>query len=250
LNILLAVLLASASAAPAKKAAAIPEEARRAFVKGNTAFADAKDADGFRKAASRYEEAMKLAPKWPEPVFNLAKAREAAHDYSGALSAVNAYLKLGISEADKRQATDWSYALEEKAESKGKEAAQNSALDRFVGTWTRTLHNSHGDSLVQSIAVTREGAALRIEDASSVKPPYDVAVKDGKLEVKLPYTLRHPDRVQIVAVAQYTGSISADGRSLSFSAPVFLPYTPEQEAYWRSWGRPGDAWGGKPWEKQ
>jgi hypothetical protein len=43
---------------------AIPEEANRAFVKGNVFQKEAKDASGYALAISAYREALRVAPWW------------------------------------------------------------------------------------------------------------------------------------------------------------------------------------------
>lgn len=253
MNVLLSLLLAAAhaAAAPAKKAPAIPEEARRAFVKGNTAFADAKDPDGFVRAASRYEEAIKLAPRWPEPQFNLAKAREAAGDHAGALSALRSYLKLPLPEAEKRQATDWSYALEEKAESKGKEAAEAASLDRFVGTWACSVLGGDREYHRLAFTVTREGKSLKLGGMMfEENPPLEVAIRGGELVFRSRWLLREPSGLSVKAVGTYTGTLSADGRRMNFRS-AWDPYTPEQQRYWNNWPHgPGNAFGTQDWLKE
>jgi len=95
-----------------------PEEARRFFIRGNTALEDAQGQDGYRRAIRNYEQALKFAPWWGEAYVNLAKARERAKDYSGAIDALGLYLLTGPAPADARQAQDRIYALEEKRDEK------------------------------------------------------------------------------------------------------------------------------------
>lgn len=118
---------AIALAAELKPAPAVPEEARRAFIRGNTAFASAKDPAGFSRAIERFEEASALAPWWADPYFNLAKACEGAQDFDCALRALKYYRAMATTEADKRQALDLTYALEEKRDLKKADAASASA---------------------------------------------------------------------------------------------------------------------------
>ena len=108
-------------------APAVPEEARRAFIRGNTAFASAKDPAGFSRAIERFEEASTLAPWWADPYFNLAKACEGAQDFDRALRALIYYRTTATTEADKRQALDLTYALEEKRDLKKADTASASA---------------------------------------------------------------------------------------------------------------------------
>src|SRR5882762_5522739 len=65
---------------------AIPEESRKHFIMGTTLFKDAKTADDFSQVESEFKQAADLAPQWSEARYNLALAREAADDYSGAMA--------------------------------------------------------------------------------------------------------------------------------------------------------------------
>jgi tetratricopeptide (TPR) repeat protein len=116
-------------AATLKPAPAVPEDARRAFIRGNTAFAAAKDPAGFSRAIERFEEASALAPWWADPYFNLAKACEGTQDFDCALRALKYYRATAKTEADKRQGQDLSYALEEKRDLKKADAAAEKAKE-------------------------------------------------------------------------------------------------------------------------
>jgi len=116
-----------ALAAELKPAPAVPEDARRAFIRGNTAFASAKDPAGFSRAIERFEEASALAPWWADPYFNLAKAYEGTQDFDRALRALKYFRATATTEADNRQAMDLTYALEEKRDLKKADAASASA---------------------------------------------------------------------------------------------------------------------------
>lgn len=102
----------------------LPEEARRFFIRGNTALEDAQGEDGYLRAIRNYDEALKIAPWWGDAYRNLAKARDLAKDYSGAIDALELYLLTGPAQADARQAQDRIYALEEKREEKQERAQE------------------------------------------------------------------------------------------------------------------------------
>jgi tetratricopeptide (TPR) repeat protein len=95
---------------------AIPEEARRHFVRGNTALKDAKDASDYDRAIARYNDALLVAPWWPEPYFNLAKALELRESYDQAIAALKLYLLAAPQAEDARAAQDMIYALQDKKE--------------------------------------------------------------------------------------------------------------------------------------
>lgn len=250
-----ALLLASSAAAAPKKAAApaISEEARRAFVRGGTAFSEAQGPEDFARAAELFSEAVKLAPKWPEPWFNLAKAREAGKDYAGALAALKSYLALPLSAADKRQAQDLSYALEEKAAKKRSAAAAEAAVAPFLGRWGATLMGGGNIPYKLWFEVSRDGGALKLSGMmfESPRPPTKVEVVGGELRFDASYTLRQLDgSVMVTAVADIAGVLSSDGRTMRFHQTL-RPYTPEQEAHWKQWPNgPGNMFGREPWTKE
>src|ERR1017187_10120417 len=93
----------------------IPEEARRHFVMGTTLFKDARTSDDFAQAESQFKQAVDLAPQWPDARYNLALAKEAAGDYSGAMDDLKLYQKFKLSESEARTVQDKIYALEAKA---------------------------------------------------------------------------------------------------------------------------------------
>jgi tetratricopeptide (TPR) repeat protein len=114
-----------------RPALTIPEEARRAFVRGNTAFTEAKSPDDYARAVQRYEEALLIAPWWGDPYFNLAKAQELRQDYGRAIQSVKFFILTGPAEGDARKAQDYGYALEDKQDKlvKNKAAEEQAKRD-------------------------------------------------------------------------------------------------------------------------
>ncbi|MEQ1919528.1 MAG: hypothetical protein ABL955_10025 [Elusimicrobiota bacterium] len=154
-----------------KPAPAVPEDARRALIRGNTAFAAAKDPSGFPRAIERFEEASILAPWWAEPYFNLAKACEGAQDFDRALRALKYYGATAATEADKRQGLDLAYALEEKrdlkkadAVSASKDAAAKARAESSIeGAWW-----GEGNSETKPwFTVTRKGDGFELTSGTS-----------------------------------------------------------------------------------
>jgi TonB family protein len=90
----------------------IPEEARRHFVRGTALFKDAKSPDDFKQVTEEFQQAVRLAPWWPDARYNFALALEAAGDYDNAILNVKLYLLFKLSDADARAAHDKIYALE------------------------------------------------------------------------------------------------------------------------------------------
>lgn|GEM_PF-6158922 len=101
----------------------ISEEARKHFVMGTTLAENAKTAADFSKVVSEFKQAADLAPQLPQARYNLAKAREAAGDYSGAMADLKVYQQFKLSDTEARTVQDKIYALEAKQKMKASENA-------------------------------------------------------------------------------------------------------------------------------
>jgi hypothetical protein len=108
---------------------AVPEEARKHFVMGTTLFKDAKTADDFVQVEGEFKQAADLAPQWPDPRYNLALAKEAAGDYSGAMADLKLYQQFKLSDSEARTVLDKIYALEAKAEVAAKKRIEKTESD-------------------------------------------------------------------------------------------------------------------------
>lgn len=93
---------------------AIPEEARRPFVKANTALKEAKRPDDYDRAIQQYNETLLIAPWWAEAYFNQAKALELRQRYDDAIKSLKLYLLAAPQAEDTRAAQDKIYELEDK----------------------------------------------------------------------------------------------------------------------------------------
>lgn len=110
-----------------RPAPAIPEEARRYFVKGTTLQKGAKDIGGYGLAVNAYNEALLLAPWWPEAYYNLSLALEQSGRFDDAAGALKLYLLTNPAPQDARAAQDRIYALEAKKEMAAKEVGERAA---------------------------------------------------------------------------------------------------------------------------
>lgn len=126
-----------------KPSPAIPEEANRAFVKGNVFQKEAKDASGYALAITAYRDALRSAPWWGDVYFNLSIAQESAGKFDEAIVSIRNYLasvQAGSTEA--REAQNKIYALEAKGEIASKQAVALAAAERerqrpsVEGKWT------------------------------------------------------------------------------------------------------------------
>lgn len=119
----------------------IPEEANRAFVKGNVFQKEAKDASGYELAIASYREALRIAPWWSDAYFNLAVALEAAGKFDEAIASIRSYMaSVSAGSAETREAQNKIYALEAKGELAAKKAAITAQVERqrpsVEGQWS------------------------------------------------------------------------------------------------------------------
>lgn len=109
---------------------AIPEEARRPFVRAATALKDAKTESEFARAIVLYREALTIAPWWGDAYYNLAKAQELRGDFREAMESLKFFILAVPPAADARQAQDQIYALEERLARKAAEASPEARAAR------------------------------------------------------------------------------------------------------------------------
>lgn len=60
----------------------------------------AKSTEAFKDAIKEFEQAIKLAPDWPAPYYNLGLAQEKAGKYSDAITSLKQYLRLAPNASD------------------------------------------------------------------------------------------------------------------------------------------------------
>jgi hypothetical protein len=73
---------------------AVSDEAKRHFDRGMAAVEMAKSPDDFAPAIREFEQAVSLAPNWPDVYYNLGMAQEKAGKYSDAITNLKQYLRL------------------------------------------------------------------------------------------------------------------------------------------------------------
>jgi tetratricopeptide (TPR) repeat protein len=132
-----------------------PEQARRFQVLAN----DACQRKDFALAASYYEQALQIAPLWPEGYFNAALLYGEAGYYAQAAWHMDRYLALCPDAADARAARDKMYVWEEKAK-----APPVAALPAGAGLPPNASRMSPAE---------RQGYLLGQAYGSTVQPPAD-----------------------------------------------------------------------------
>ena len=122
-----------------KPVLAIPEEARRSFIIGETMFKQAKTLRPAYEAANAFQTASTLAPWWGEAYWNLAVAQQFIGQYVGAKESLRFYLLTNLSAADRRAAQDRLYAIDADIM-----LAASSTTGGITGFWQETSHQDNG----------------------------------------------------------------------------------------------------------
>jgi len=104
----------------------ISQEARKHFVAGTDLAKVAKTAADLSRVVSEFKQAVELAPQLPQARYNLARAREATGDYSGAIADLKRYQQFKLSPSEGRTIQDKIYELEGK---KKKQVAEPNNAD-------------------------------------------------------------------------------------------------------------------------
>jgi tetratricopeptide (TPR) repeat protein len=141
----------------------IPEEARKHFVMGTTLFKDAKTPDDYSQVVSEFKQATDLAPQWPEARYNLALAKEAAGDYSGAMDDLKLYQQFKLSDDEARTVQDKIYALEAKSEEAAKKAAEEQAKAKQIAAQLAGRWDFGNSTLPQQIIISGSDGDYRGE---------------------------------------------------------------------------------------
>lgn len=132
-----------------KPAPAVPEEARRHFVKAVTLQKEAKAAEDYDLPIREYRQALLLAPWWSDAYYNLSSALELKLQYADAIQSLRLSILANPEGADARAAQDKIYALEAKSEkANSQENSPAAKLDKFYksldgGRWERRSTHAH-----------------------------------------------------------------------------------------------------------
>jgi len=156
---------------------ALPQEARRPFMKGTTFMKDATSASDYELAITSYKEALLIAPWWPEAYYNLALTQESAGKFDEAIQSLKFYLL--TKPKDAQHAEDRMYALEAKKEKAAKEEARAAQATRDEEA---RAAQAARDKEKQAEAIrSLEGARFIFHRSSNMyKVDYIVEVRDGQ----------------------------------------------------------------------
>ncbi len=94
-----------------KQKPAIPEEARRHFIEGNTLLKAAKDQSGYGLARDAYRQCLLIAPWWADAYNNYAVALELSGQFDEAVNALKLHIATNPGEGEVRKAQDKIYEI-------------------------------------------------------------------------------------------------------------------------------------------
>jgi tetratricopeptide (TPR) repeat protein len=101
---------------------ALPEEARRFSVRGQTWIKEAKNPSDFDEAAKEFGSALRIAPWWADGYINQAVALEKAGRFSRAILSLRLYLLAAPAAPDAEKVKEQIYALEVRQEKAARDA--------------------------------------------------------------------------------------------------------------------------------
>ena len=90
---------------------AVPEEARRHFIEGNTLLKAAKEQRGYGLARDAYRQCLLVAPWWADAYNNYAVALEISGQFDDAVNALKLYIATNPGESESRKAQDKIYEI-------------------------------------------------------------------------------------------------------------------------------------------
>ena len=117
---------------------AVPEEAKRFMVRGETLVKEAKSEADFTEAAAEFKQALHIAPWLSSAYFNLGLAEEGAGLYDQAIASFKLYLLASPAAEDAEKVKERIYALEvkwEKAQRQEEEKSEGIAPEELTGIW-------------------------------------------------------------------------------------------------------------------
>jgi tetratricopeptide (TPR) repeat protein len=130
--LVIVMICLAGSVLPAGATAPVNEQAQRHFDRGTAAVEMAGSISDFEVAAREFEEAIRLAPQWPEAHYNLGLVREKLDDLDGAINSLRRYLALAPQAADAPAVRSQINKLEFRREKLAEESRVPAMLD---GTW-------------------------------------------------------------------------------------------------------------------
>ncbi|HEY5123436.1 MAG TPA: tetratricopeptide repeat protein [Ignavibacteria bacterium] len=94
----------------------VPDEARKHFIRGQTAVELAKLPEDYNLAITEFNLAISLAPLWAEPYYQMGLVQEKTAQYTDAIASLKKYIELAPDASNVNEVKDLIYKIEFKAE--------------------------------------------------------------------------------------------------------------------------------------
>lgn len=208
----------------------IPEEASRYYYRGIAAMEMAKTPEQYDAAIKEFEQAVSIAPDWPDVYSKLGMAQEKAERYNDAISSYKKYLQLAPDASDAATIKGIIYKLEYKRDLVNENDAKINALfsgfakrndgDNYLGVsikFTKSadgiIANTHQWTAVdfdQTVPVFFDGSTLKFKfliyhcaGAPALKqyPCESSVMVEGNVIATLPLTIK----VKITEIVKVSG---------------------------------------------
>jgi tetratricopeptide (TPR) repeat protein len=216
---------------------AIPDEAKRYFLRGEAAVEMAKDNAGYQKAADEFKQALKIAPWYPSGYYNLGMVQDKTGDYSAAIRNLDYYLLLSPNtqdaEAVRSQIVKLQYKLEQHSATPPAEIPQvavalavpqetQAAAPNVGGIWKRYNMTSGGNPATWEFRVNNGSVETRVLDAgfgeTYVTNSWTLLTYDPNAQTLTdPYDPADPNKfLQIISPGKMRERVIWEGRYLEF----------------------------------
>jgi len=223
-------------AAAMEQLPAVPTEARRHFVMGATMFKDAKSQEDFRQASAEFSQAVRLAPWWPDALYNLAQSTGASGDYASAIADLKWYQMFKLSEAEIQAAQEKSWGFEAKqkmAEQEKELAAQEAVRARELAAQKAAEDQRAQQQAAAAKAAREQEEFLRKIDGARYSCTYNNRDFDDTPAVWIEYLDIQGDTIRWTTECvqgRRAGRFHQDntkGRVLRISGRTILDYLPD-----------------------
>ncbi len=195
---------------------AIPEDARRHFIEGNTLLKAAKDQRGYGLARDAYRQCLIDAPWWADAYNNYAVALELSGQFDEAVNALNLYIATNPGESETRKAQDKIYEIGAKKKIAAQE--KESSPPKVVSA---TPQNTF-DDMLRKIDGRRYTSPV---DNGNFFMVIDVTGKVFRLGILYPQNYDVPSRR-----GQYVEQVRDEIRGRETTVPIY-----DRPAHMQSW---------------
>src|SRR5579859_612477 len=178
---------------------AVPEEAERRMIRGQTALKIAQDTNDLNAAASEFRQALRAAPWLAGAYFNLALVEEKQKDYADAIRSFKLYVMTAPKAEDlgavRQKIIELEY-LQERARG----GASPETLSSTITAVKPRTSNAEGKALIAKV-ITRLGDESKLRSVKAIRQHVFSLRKtpQGDIHLDLDQTIVYPDHVYVKA---------------------------------------------------